>query len=151
MLYRREYKDEVRDFKDFTVFQYWNPNKKAFEPRALNNLSIRFNDSLTYAKKEFKKLTFNSEEEQLTWVIKEFVDSAKYAYYGNASYEASGPNSCCGGDDSIQEQFTCWALNIPVETYRKNSILAYSEEIYKSPVVREWVINSEYYKYLLRD
>lgn len=134
---------QVYDLKDFPVFQYWDFNRKEFEPRALNKLSGRFNDSLEYTIKNIKKVQDLTPENVVEYVAKEVVDATKYSVFYNSSYEASGPNSCCGGDDSIQEQFVCWALDVPVEEYRKDSGLALSPELYKGKTLLEWTETSE--------
>lgn len=141
---RQRVYDKIYKMNDFPVFKYWNHNTKEFEARALNKLSTRFIFSLAY---DIEKLREGSIEE----LHRDFIDAVKYAYFFNASYETSGPNSFCGGDDSIQEQFVCWALNIAPAVYREKRSLAFSEELFTSSVVREWLEKSELYKLFLKE
>ena len=138
------------DFNDFPVFQDWNFNRKQFEPRALNKLSTRFNSYLDDTIKNIKKVELLTEDDLVEYLAKEVVEATRYGMFYNASYEASGPNSYCGGDDSIQEQFVCWALDIPVAEYRKNHSISLSDDLYKGKNLIEWVETSELYKYLFK-
>lgn len=137
---------EVYDLKDFPVFQDWNFNKKQFEPRALNKLSVRLNNYLDSAIKDIKKSEGLTEDNIVEYLAIAVVDATKYGVFYNASYEASGPNSHCGGDDSIQEQFVCWALDISVEEYRKNHGIALQDELYTGKNLIKWIKNSELLK-----
>lgn len=131
--------DFIYGLDDFPVFNYWNFNKKQFVPRPLNRMSSDFVYSLAIA-------TLNIPEERLKeYLANEIVYATKYAYFGNASYEAEGPNSCGGGDNSIQEQFVCWATGITVKQYR-NREWQYNNLI-GQPLLN-WVEGSKLYKKL---
>ena len=137
--------DKIYSLTDFPIFQYWDSNNKEFVPRALNKLSTKFLRYLAIDLSELKELTVET-------ISRTFLDATRYAYFGNASYEAIGhpefnDYACCGGHGSIQEQFVCWALNRPVEDYRERKINGYSDELSKdSPVIVEFIKNSELLK-----
>lgn len=138
------------DFKDFPVFQHWDFNTKEFKPRALNNLSVRFNEYLERRIKEIitEHVVFLTERHLINYLVKKIVNAAKYSLFGNASFEAEGPGSYGGGNDSIQEQFVCWVLDVPAEDYRNKKVFAYSDDLYESKVLYNWVKDSELLEYI---
>lgn len=116
-----KYFDEVYKMADFPVFQYYDHNKKEFEPRALNKMSTRFIDYIASELKDLKsKKVKMIPNEAWAKAMTLVISASFYAYFYNASYEAIGQNdnAHCGGDNSIQEQFVCWATGISVEDYR---------------------------------
>lgn len=149
---RDKYVNYISKFTDFPVFNYWDVNRKEFKPRALNNLSIKFNWHLgEVVDKEVKKLVEPTEETILNYLAAQIVYATRYTLFGNASFEAGGPNSYCGGNDSIQEQFVCWALNMTPEEYRSGGrSKSYGTELFEAPVLLEWVKNSELYREVKR-
>ncbi len=150
----RELEEVIYNLNDFPTFQYCNFNGRKFEPRKLNQLSSDFlwilaDKLLTLSQNNL----YETEEELYDYVLKEFLGAVNYAYYFNASYEAMGcleGDTCCGGDGSIQEQFTCWALDIPVEQYRNKKTrpyLSYSTmKDYDLTPLKDWLKQSKLWK-----
>lgn len=135
------------EYKDFPVFNYWNFNKKEFEPRSLNNLSIKFNDYVYDREYEFINCL---EEELVDKIIEVIINAVKYSMFGNSSYEAHyHDDSHGGGLGSIQQQFVCWALDINESQYNRG--LGYSDNLYTSYVLRDWVYKSDLYMDILKD
>lgn len=134
---------KIQDLDDFPIFKYWDVNQKQFEHRSLNRMSSRFITSLVFGIKNIKRLKPKDVEYSLQSL---FVGSVINAYFYNRSYEAEGPRSYGGGDDSIQEQFICWALNKPVKEHRANKHSYFNYDLIDSPVITEFIKNSELLK-----
>lgn len=142
--------DKIYKLEDFPVFQLWDKNEKKFYPRALNKISITFLESLAYNLIGLKRDPV-VEDELFEVIVKEFLCSVNYSYFSNPTYEAMGysENAYCGGEGSIEEQFTCWALNIPIEKYRgKNRpyIGVFNMNSLDLSVLEKWLESSEYFK-----
>lgn len=132
------------NFKDFPKFNNWNFNSKEFELRALNNLSIRFNSHLDDTLDFIKKYPKEVPEDLVAYLSTKIVEAARYSLFGNRIFEAEGPNSYGGGDDSIQEQFICWAMEITPEDYRKDrGKYAYNPTLCSGPGLIKWLETSK--------
>lgn len=117
---KKEISKLIQEMNDFPVFKYWDFNKKEFIDRPLNQLSCKFIESLSSTL--FNDIVSSFTDEDLErFVILAVIQSAFIAYFGNSSYEAEGEKSFGGGVDSIQEQFTVWAMSDDnQESYLKN-------------------------------
>lgn len=118
--------EKIKNFlynKDFfPEFQLWDFNKKEFKPTKLNRMSSKFLDVLANSLMDVVGKKDLPEDIMVDYIAKSVIRAAKYAYFGNATYESEGPNSHAGGDDSIQEQFTCWVTNLDTDEYRNNRV-----------------------------
>lgn len=117
---KKEISKLIQEMNDFPVFKYWDFNKKEFIDTPLNKLSYKFIESLSSTLFNNNVSLFTDEDLE-RFVILAVIQSAFIAYFGNASYEAEGEKSHCGGVDSIQEQFTVWVMSDDnQESYLKN-------------------------------
>lgn len=142
--------EKVYNMDDFPVFQLWDRDEKKFYPRALNRMSTMFLWSLVDNLISLKRDPVE-DNELFEVMLEDFLRSVNYAYFSNATYEALGysDNVYGGGDGSIEEQFTCWALNIPIEKYRgKNRpyVGVFNMNSLDLSVLENWLESSKYYK-----
>lgn len=117
---KKEISKLIQEMDDFPVFKYWDFNNKEFIDRPLNKLSCKFSESLSSTL--FNNIIPSFTDENLErLVIMAVIQAAFIAYFGNSNYEAEGEKSFGGGVDSIQEQFTVWAMSDDnQESYLKN-------------------------------
>lgn len=142
---KNELYDMILSMDDFPVFKVWNFNLKAFEERQLNKISSRLLTGLADRLFNIIDEGHLKKKKLLETLSHHFLAEVKYSLFYKSEYEAEGPNSCAGGDDSVMEQFIVWASDGSVEDYREKDLRRNWEDG-DTAVFLKWFESSKYFK-----
>lgn len=106
--------DQIYILEDFPLFMLWNYGKVRYEK--LNKISSKFNRSLTEAilKVAGQKIT---EEQLVDYATRAVLEASIYSFFSNSMYETGEEDGYSGGNNSLEEQFTVWAISDSFPTY----------------------------------